>query len=68
MAITNAISSIIIIIGFEVVLISAENSPAFWLGIFAILLATINIVGGLVITNRMLKMFSKKIGAQHVNY
>ena len=31
-----------------------------WLGLVALVLATINVVGGYVVTDRMLKMFKKK--------
>jgi H+-translocating NAD(P) transhydrogenase subunit alpha len=31
-----------------------------WLGFFALILATINVVGGYMVTDRMLAMFKKK--------
>lgn len=31
-----------------------------WMGMIALILATINVVGGYVVTDRMLKMFKKK--------
>jgi NAD(P) transhydrogenase subunit alpha len=31
-----------------------------WLGMLALVLATINVVGGYAVTDRMLKMFKKK--------
>jgi len=31
-----------------------------WLGLAAVILATINVVGGFMVTNRMLQMFKKK--------
>lgn len=31
-----------------------------WLGLAAVVLATINVVGGFLVTHRMLKMFMKK--------
>lgn len=31
-----------------------------WMGMIALVLATINVVGGYVVTDRMLKMFKKK--------
>jgi len=34
-----------------------ESKLAFWLGMIAIVAATSNIVGGFLITDRMLKMF-----------
>ena len=31
-----------------------------WLGLVAVIFATINVVGGFMVTDRMLKMFKKK--------
>lgn len=59
MAVTNAISSIIIVMGLNIIQ-NYSNGTVFWLGILSIFLATINIVGGLVITNRMLNLFDNK--------
>lgn len=58
MAVTNAISGIIIVggllqIGDDI------SSPLSILAFFAILVASINIVGGFYVTRRMLKMFKK---------
>ena len=59
MAVTNAISSIIIVMSLS--LIEQFNSGiVFWLLLISIFLATVNIVGGLVITKRMLGLFEKK--------
>ena len=58
MAVTNAISGIIIIGG----LLQVTNdltSPISILALIAIFVASINIVGGFVVTHRMLKMFRK---------
>ena len=58
MAVTNAISGIIIVGG----LLQTNNdfsSPMTILAFIAILVASINIVGGFVVTHRMLKMFKK---------
>ncbi len=58
MAVTNAISGIIIIGG----LLQTTNdisSPMTILAFVAILVASINIVGGFLVTHRMLKMFRK---------
>ncbi len=58
MAVTNAISGIIIIGG----LLQTRNdfsNPMTILAFIAILVASINIVGGFVVTHRMLKMFRK---------
>lgn len=58
MAVTNAISGIIVIGG----LLQTTNdimNPMTILAFIAILVASINIVGGFVVTHRMLKMFKK---------
>lgn len=58
MAVTNAISGIIIVGGL---LQTTDDlaSPLTILAVIAILVASINIVGGFVVTRRMLKMFKK---------
>jgi NAD(P) transhydrogenase subunit alpha len=58
MAVTNAISGIIVVGG----LLQTKNdlsNPMTILACIAILVASINIVGGFVVTHRMLKMFKK---------
>ncbi|KIG13619.1 NAD(P) transhydrogenase alpha subunit [Enhygromyxa salina] len=58
MSVTNAISGIIIIGGM--LQIGGELSdPAVILGAIAILVATINVAGGFLVTQRMLKMFQR---------
>ena len=59
MAITNAISSVIIV-GALLAAGPDEVSFAKILGFVAIMLAAINIFGGFVVTQRMLQMFKKK--------
>ncbi len=62
MAVTNAISAILVI-GAMLVAGSAQATESMWiqaLGFFAVLLASINIFGGFVVTNRILAMFKKK--------
>jgi NAD(P) transhydrogenase subunit alpha len=59
MAITNAISSIIII-GAIIAAGAKSMSMSSIFGFFAVLLASINIFGGFIITHRMLQMFKKK--------
>jgi NAD(P) transhydrogenase subunit alpha len=56
MSVTNAISGIIVIGGMLQI---GGGSAASILGIAAILLATINIAGGFLVTQRMLRMFHK---------
>ena len=58
MAITNAISGIIIVGGL-LQTTDDLSSPMTILACVAILVASINIVGGFVVTRRMLKMFKK---------
>jgi H+-translocating NAD(P) transhydrogenase subunit alpha len=59
MSATNAISGISLV-GSLVVAGSARNDLATLLGVIAVACATINIVGGFIITDRMLKMFGGK--------
>jgi NAD(P) transhydrogenase subunit alpha len=58
MSVTNAISGIIII-GGMLQISSSLTSPTTILGAIAILIGTINISGGFLVTQRMLKMFHK---------
>ncbi len=57
MSVTNAISGIIVI--GALLQLDAPSSLAVWLAAFAILIASINIAGGFLVTQRMLKMFQK---------
>jgi H+-translocating NAD(P) transhydrogenase subunit alpha len=57
MSVTNAISGIIVI--GALVQISAPSTIVSTLAGFAILIASINIVGGFLVTRRMLEMFRK---------
>ena len=57
----NAISGVVIIGAIILVRSSgSEDSISLGLGSLAILLGTINVVGGHAVTNRMLQMFRKK--------
>jgi proton-translocating NAD(P)+ transhydrogenase subunit alpha len=56
---SNAISGITII-GALVVAGGGTNPVARWLGLFAVIFAMINVVGGFMVTDRMLQMFKKK--------
>ncbi len=58
MAVTNAISGIIVVGGLLQTTDDIKN-PMTILAFVAILVASINIVGGFVVTHRMLKMFKK---------
>ena len=55
----NAISGITIV-GALIVAGSLGNPLSKWIGFAAIILATINVVGGFMVTDRMLEMFKKK--------
>jgi H+-translocating NAD(P) transhydrogenase subunit alpha len=62
MAVTNAISSVIIV---GALLASAPTMYGFgdaskWLGLLAVVMASINIFGGFAVTRRMLAMYKKK--------
>jgi NAD(P) transhydrogenase subunit alpha len=57
MSVTNAISSIIVI-GALMQISSGENL-IMWLSGLAVLITSINIVGGFAVTRRMLEMFRK---------
>jgi NAD(P) transhydrogenase subunit alpha len=59
MAVTNAISSVIIV-GALIAAGPSALSFSKWLGFFAVILASVNIFGGFIVTQRMLAMFSKK--------
>ena len=58
---SNAISGVTIV-GALLMIRSAENYPtlASVLGFVALVCATINVVGGFLVTDRMLAMFKKK--------
>ncbi|MCF8341684.1 MAG: NAD(P) transhydrogenase subunit alpha [Chitinophagaceae bacterium] len=57
----NAIHGVVII-GAIIVMgqAAADNIPALILGFLAVVLGTLNVVGGFVVTDRMLEMFKKK--------
>ena len=57
MSVTNAISSIIVI--GAILQISSGNQTIMWVAGFAVLITSINIVGGFAVTRRMLEMFRK---------
>jgi NAD(P) transhydrogenase subunit alpha len=58
MSVTNAISGIIVV-GGMLQLNSSLDSPVTILGAVAVLVATINIAGGFLVTQRMLRMFRR---------
>jgi NAD(P) transhydrogenase subunit alpha len=56
---SNAIHGIILV-GTIIIMGNAEGPAQITLGFLAVLLATLNIVGGFVVTDRMLEMFKAK--------
>ena len=59
MSVTNAISSVIVV--GALIAAAASGAPtAKWLGLAAVVLASINIFGGFAVTARMLAMYKKK--------
>ena len=59
MAVTNAISSVIIV-GALIAAAADGSATAKWLGLIAVALASVNIFGGFAVTARMLAMYKKK--------
>ena len=55
----NAIHGVVII-GAIIVMGHAETTASLILGFIAVVLGTINVVGGFIVTDRMLNMFRKK--------
>lgn len=58
MAVTNAVSSVIIV--GALVAASTDVTASKILGFLAVVLASVNIFGGFIVTQRMLSMFKKK--------
>lgn len=57
----NAIHGVVVIGGIIVMgHADPDNYMALGLGLLAVILGTLNVVGGFVVTNRMLEMFKKK--------
>ncbi len=57
----NAIHGVVIIGAIIVMgLAEADNYAALIIGFLAVILGTLNVVGGFVVTDRMLEMFKKK--------
>ena len=55
---SNAISGIAII--GAILATNIEGGIGMWLGFIAVIFAMINVVGGFMVTDRMLKMFKRK--------
>jgi len=63
MSVTNAISSVIVVgalLAVSVLAISNESWLSKSLGFVALILASVNIFGGFLVTQRMLAMYKKK--------
>jgi NAD(P) transhydrogenase subunit alpha len=64
MSVTNAISSVIVLVALQAVILDgALNKYTFsakYICLGAVFLTTINIVGGFMLTRRMLSMFDSK--------
>ena len=58
---SNAISGIAIV-GALLVTATGYTGVARWLGLLALILATVNVVGGFLVTQRMLNMFKVRRG------
>ena len=56
---SNAISGITLV-GAVLAAGSRDDTTATVLGVIAVVMATINVVGGFLVTNRMLKMFRRR--------
>ena len=68
MSVTNAISGIIIVGSLTLIILNPEENNlqnnfdiSSLMGFFATILASINVFGGFVVTQRMLAMYNKKI-------
>ena len=59
MSVTNAISSVIVV-GALIAAMAAAVPAAKWLGLAAVVMASVNIFGGFAVTERMLAMYRKK--------
>ena len=65
MSVTNAISSVIVVGALLAVgahLVADTNIASKIFGFFALILASVNIFGGFLVTQRMLAMYKKKEG------
>jgi NAD(P) transhydrogenase subunit alpha len=63
MSVTNAISSVIVVGALVAVAVDTINDAAWTskiLGFVALILASVNIFGGFLVTSRMLAMYKKK--------
>ena len=61
---SNAISGIAII--GAVLATNLQGDLGMWLGFASVIFAMINVVGGFMVTDRMLKMFKKEIDERYI--
>src|SRR5690349_22832043 len=61
MSATNALSAISVVGAIVMAGRHNDNSISTWLGFIAVISASINVIGGFLITDRMLKMFRREI-------
>ena len=61
MSATNAIHGVVLVGGI-LVLGQAHSAGGIVIGVLAVLFGTLNVVGGFVVTDRMLEMFKSKRG------
>ena len=59
MAVTNAVSAIVIV-GAMLAASHTETGLGRTMGLLAVILASVNVFGGFLVTRRMLEMFKKK--------
>ena len=64
---TNAIHGIVIVGAMLVAGIAGADTLTGWVGFVAMILAAANVVGGFVVTDRMLEMFKKREPAKQVD-
>jgi NAD(P) transhydrogenase subunit alpha len=55
---SNAISGIAVVGAIIATKVGGQTGT--WLGLIAVIFATVNVVGGFMVTDRMLKMFKRK--------
>lgn len=60
---SNAISGVTIVGALLATMAGNDSAITQILGLFALILATVNVVGGYLVTDRMLRMFKSKDGA-----
>lgn len=64
MSATNAIHGVILV-GALIVLAEAKDFAGIVIGMVAVIFGTLNVVGGFVVTDRMLEMFKRKPGKRN---